>query len=335
MRPHPELVLLVFEGERSAVRIRSVSGCAQNQKRGTDMKASGGKPLKRGHALSFAAVIAALIFFVSCSKPVLLSDYRKAATKKKYDLVLIHGLSNLHHWSDDFLRVCLYHFGSGRVYVIYTNESTKIWSRSIDGMTVHLCGNDRNFSGGKDTIERQAELVKIKIDLLQRKGLGRSFNLIAHSMGGLTSRKYIYDNPGRVTALVTLGTPHHGSPLADSFKWVGLFIGAKKAILDLQPKRCEAFNEKYPIDESLMADGGRVFTIDGRTSRGKSFGVIGELSLGWEVLKTVYKLENDGMVPEGSGKIAGAKHVAHFDAFDHLQLVTEPAVAAAACECLR
>lgn len=174
-------------------------------------------------------------FLISCSKPVLLDDYRKAASKKKYDLVLIHGLSNLHHWSDDFLRVCLYHFGSDHVFVIYTNESTKTWARSIDGMTVHYCGNDRNFSGGNDTIEGQAQLVKMKIDLLEKRGLSRTFNIIAHSMGGLTSRKYIYDNPGRVAALVTLGTPHHGSPLADSFKWVGLFIGARKAIaLDSQ-----------------------------------------------------------------------------------------------------
>ncbi|HHP7237311.1 esterase/lipase family protein, partial [Longibacter sp.] len=37
---------------------------------------------------------------------------------------------------------------------------------------------------------------------------------IGHSMGGLVSRSAFRQNPGRVDALITLGTPHTGAPLA-------------------------------------------------------------------------------------------------------------------------
>ncbi|MBN1532705.1 MAG: alpha/beta hydrolase [Spirochaetes bacterium] len=295
-------------------------------------------PIKSVHgtaACAFMALLIACVWLNRCSFPDQLADYKKAAGTKKYDLVLIHGLSGIHQWSDDFLRVCLYNFGSGHVYVIYTDESNEVWERSIDGMTVHLCGKGQAWSAGRDFISRQAELAKIKIDILEKRGLSRSFNMIGHSMGGLVARRYIHDNPGRVVALVTLGTPHHGSPLADSFQWAGVFIGAKDAITDLQPERCEIFNQRYPIDDSVMADGGRVFTIDGGTSRGKSFGVVGELLFGWEVLKTCYGVDNDGLVPQGSGTIAGATHFKHFATYDHYELVREPSVAAAACSLLR
>ncbi len=59
-----------------------------------------------------------------------------AASAKTYDLVLLHGLTNKHHWSDAFLSKCAEKWGSKNVYVIYTNESTRVWTRSIGGRTI-------------------------------------------------------------------------------------------------------------------------------------------------------------------------------------------------------
>src|SRR5262252_6205372 len=46
---------------------------------------------------------------------------------------------------------------------------------------------------------------------------GRKVHLIAHSMGGLDSRFLIakLGLANRVLSLTTIGTPHHGSPIAD------------------------------------------------------------------------------------------------------------------------
>ncbi|MCX7678180.1 MAG: hypothetical protein N2316_03085, partial [Spirochaetes bacterium] len=52
------------------------------------------------------------------------------AEAKTYDLVLLHGLTNKHQWSDAFLNQVASIWGSGNVYVIYTNESTRVWTRT-------------------------------------------------------------------------------------------------------------------------------------------------------------------------------------------------------------
>src|SRR5262245_25202212 len=48
---------------------------------------------------------------------------------------------------------------------------------------------------------------------------GRKVHVLAHSMGGLDARHAITKVPGvsaRVATLVTIGTPHRGSPVADA-----------------------------------------------------------------------------------------------------------------------
>ena len=61
-----------------------------------------------------------------------------------------------------------------------------------------------------------SELVAEKIErICQRTGL-KSFHIVGHSKGGLIARDYVQHLGGapRVKSVVTLGTPHHGTPTA-------------------------------------------------------------------------------------------------------------------------
>lgn len=81
--------------------------------------------------------------------------------------------------------------------------------------------------------------------------------LIAHSLGGLDARYMLsrYDLAGQVAALVTISTPHRGTPYADwcmthlgrrlrgvqLVRQLGLDLGA---LPDLTTERCARFNEQ-------------------------------------------------------------------------------------------
>lgn len=78
--------------------------------------------------------------------------------------------------------------------------------------------------------------------------------LVAHSMGGLDSRYLIQelDKDHRVAELITLSTPHRGSPLADYYlAETGPFSRLVRrltlpALTNLTTEYCAAFNERCP-----------------------------------------------------------------------------------------
>ncbi|HYD43499.1 MAG TPA: hypothetical protein VEB43_21900 [Anaeromyxobacter sp.] len=99
--------------------------------------------------------------------------------------------------------------------------------------------------------ERAAALTRA-LSVLDEKRV----NVLAHSMGGLDAR-YAVTNLGlaaRVAALVTVGTPHRGSPLADLSTDVARKIGLQRvletagvpldAFHDLATARMARFNEE-------------------------------------------------------------------------------------------
>lgn len=254
--------------------------------------------------------------------------------EKKTNLVLVHGLSNMYCWSEDFLAQCIKIWGAGNVYAVYTDESTQVWEREIDGAKIICCGKD-TYSAGDDAIETQSAYLSDAVTKLQASsGLSRPFVIIAHSMGGLVSRYYIHQHPGDVSGLVTLATPHHGSPLADSFGWVGFFMGASDAVDDLSPEYLETFNRQFPVPDSSIGGNCKIYTISGDSDGYDSFGWGSELFFGCPVLRVFYWTENDGVVPIESTKIDGATHIEHFAGLDHYDLVREPVVAVKAAEYL-
>ncbi|HEY8415660.1 MAG TPA: alpha/beta fold hydrolase [Thermaerobacter sp.] len=246
----------------------------------------------------------------------------KAAGRKRYDLVLVHGLLNMHRWSRRFLDRCVEHWGSGRVYVVYLNPSMDIWRKRLPRGAVTFIGRN-DFTGGTQAVDVQAQYLAAKVAALRRRcGLSRPFSVIAHSMGGIVARRYMAVYPEEVAALVTLGTPHHGSPLAEDYRWLGILLRAQGALANLTPSWLARFNQAHPPGRH-----GPVYTVRGCGRLGLNWGVLGELLAGGVHLRWRYGTRSDGLVPEASAVIEGAVHIADLHGCDHLDLVRRPEVA--------
>lgn len=91
-----------------------------------------------------------------------------------------------------------------------------IWAlmrRFIERHGVPAYGHDLEplYAGIDDTVPALAARIE---DVCAKSG-ARQLVIVAHSMGGLAARAYLRAHgPARVAALVTLGTPHHGTRTA-------------------------------------------------------------------------------------------------------------------------
>ena len=71
-------------------------------------------------------------------------------------------------------------------------------------------------------VTAQAEIIAEKIERIAERYDLDKLHIIGHSKGGLLARHYIqhYGGDRRVKSLITLGTPHHGTPTAAIGLWV-------------------------------------------------------------------------------------------------------------------
>ena len=65
-------------------------------------------------------------------------------------------------------------------------------------------------------VDKTARYIAEKIERLSAREGFEAIHLIGHSKGGLIARRYVqhYGGDKRVKSLITLGTPHHGTPTA-------------------------------------------------------------------------------------------------------------------------
>ncbi|MFZ2187694.1 MAG: hypothetical protein WAV46_03680 [Candidatus Moraniibacteriota bacterium] len=93
---------------------------------------------------------------------------------------------------------------------------------TYDGLLETL--DENGYTAGKDLFPfpyewhysnvESAKLLKTKINEIKAATKWPRVDIVAHSMGGLVAREYIgtLDGGGNVDQLITLGTPHEGSP---------------------------------------------------------------------------------------------------------------------------
>jgi len=198
----------------------------------------------------------------------------------RHPVVLAHGLLGF-----DEIRI-------GRARTDYFRGVSARLER--EGCVVHRCRVAKTAS----IAARAAELATFVNEIGARR-----VNLVAHSMGGLDAR-YALAKLGlrrKVASLVTIGTPHRGTPLAD----IGAGLAARgvlgalrrigvdlDALRDLTPARMEEFNRAIGD-----AWGVHCASIVGAPSRRRdvspvlvpTFLWLGEIAGG-----------NDGMVPAAS-----------------------------------
>lgn len=165
------------------------------------------------------------------------------------------------------------------------------------------------------SIQQRGDQLAQKI--LQQTNAGGRLHILAHSMGGLDARHALAKNRDlaqRVATLVTIGTPHQGSPVADAvvkgtgplFDNIPDFLKRKLAsnagaIQDLTTSSCSAFDAATPDVAGI-----RYINVAGDASKGSN-----ELLL-FSYAATVGNITheiNDGVVTRASALRAENEHL--------------------------
>lgn len=183
------LAVLVVKGVAYVVRWYEVTGAE-------DFPSPEGGPERLRHLVSgagpflieYGATVAAYAIWV-VDMPLRLWFRRRppsaVGAEGGLPVILVHGLY-LSPWSMAWLRSSLRRRRFGPLYLL---DYHPIMGR-IDGFVDQLADLVRRVAGEEGQVD-----------------------LVAHSMGGLISARYLGRHPGRVRRLVTVGTPFHGSRL--------------------------------------------------------------------------------------------------------------------------
>ncbi|HUS65262.1 MAG TPA: alpha/beta fold hydrolase [Kofleriaceae bacterium] len=129
-------------------------------------------------------------------------------------------------------------------------------------------------------------------------------NVVAHSMGGLDARWAIakLGLAKKVASLTTVGTPHHGTPLADLGRGLSEKVGLRQllaalglpfeALDDLTTSRASFFNEEAPMSPDVAC--GCVVAVARRQSK------TNPLLWPTRLYLSMSAGENDGLIPAAS-----------------------------------
>lgn len=155
-----------------------------------------------------------------------------------------------------------------------------------------------------------AERAQDLKDYLQDANRGDVFqkqvHIIGHSLGGLDSR-FLISKLGmadRVLSLTTIGTPHHGSSIANIVvsgidpalnKFMDHLGVNVKGLLDITTDACQRFNDEVPD-----ADGVQYFSIGGRFAPPRKLGIPQGLFGFTHDIVAKTEQDNDGLVSVAS-----------------------------------
>jgi triacylglycerol lipase len=152
--------------------------------------------------------------------------------------------------------------------------------------------------------------------ILKQTSPGDKVHILAHSMGGLDARHAITkrtDLVDRVATLVTIGTPHRGSPVADAVsKKTGPLVDRipqllrqklesnTEALHDLTTEVCSAFDDATPDAPTV-----KYINVAGDASKGSEL-LLFQLAAD---IGSITGQINDGVVTRNSALRAGNRHM--------------------------
>lgn len=125
------------------------------------------------------------------------------------------------------------------------------------------------FSKPYNEMATNAGEIKVAVEAICKATGSDSIDIVAHSKGGLDARTYLMDADERVDQVVTVGTPHKGSPLANLELFVREELGRPI---------------KPPIKDPVINRSLRELTVDDTDKRGRPHnGRLHELNNNWDV----------------------------------------------------
>ena len=223
-------------------------------------------------------------------------------------VVLVHGWLGFGGPSDSCqAQPAQYGVGADPNYGFFEQIPQKLRDEGYDVYFAHIASSTLSTP----SIQTNASCLSAQLDWLRKNRGARSFVLVAHSMGGLVSRAYLEStslNKNRdVKTLITLGTPHHGTPVN---VWLPIVLGplngaiALPAYCLLQPAVCQltvsgatTFNQTY----APRSSGAAYHFVSGETPWGQR-NRMGQLT--YRALAPVQiggPGRDDGIVPQLSG----------------------------------
>lgn len=237
-----------------------------------------------------------------------------------FPIVLAHGIARFDALGDKILHLdntpdphldCLHYFKCIRTML--TGHGFNVWHSRVP------------WAAG---VKARSEQLRLNVlDVLKKTGAAK-VNIVAHSMGGLDTRHMMFDdrNTGRIhekiASLVTISTPHEGSPAADwilenlsevphILKDLGI---AAEGLKDLSVAECSKFNADPQVQAFEDNFANSVTTYAGQSNLLSTIGL----------LKPFYMLvkqqqgPNDGLVSVQGAKWRRRDHKGVWNHADHL-----------------
>ncbi len=233
-----------------------------------------------------------------------------------YPIVLAHGIARFDVLSNFLFKVDDNSKDDGLHYFRNIRTHLESYGFRVRHTSVEWAGR---VDVRARTLKRQIEEV-----LAGEESDAAKVHVIAHSMGGLDTRHMLYENRAegfheRIASLTTIGTPHHGSPMADFVvKNTGnllVKLGLGEGVHDLTTQACREFNEQ--ADGWETGCGVRFRTYAGRQD---CLYVFDLLKPAWRIIHAA-EGDNDGLVSVQSAKWKDEYFVEPVLDADHLNLV--------------